>query len=267
MFDLLLGIDFVVFAQILDDLNIQTVFHNEVSLPRSFCIVSVFIHRLQYRQIVFASALIVVFTEGRSRMYDSCTVFRADVIHAGHEKCLFVCLAERHKLFVFNVFQVFALHFFYDFVFVVCKHLISQILTDPEEIAILFAADDSALDVINFRTYGQRHVGCQRPGRCRPCQEVFIVCILALELHGQRVDLDILVALCDFVGSQSRFASRTIRQDFVSLVNESGLKEFVDDPPASLDVVVVECDVRIVQVAQISHSFTHLLPKAFVCKY
>ena len=68
-------VDFIAFREVFDDIDIQTVFHNEAALPRGFGVFASFINRLQHREVVFAAALIVVFTEGRRGVYNACLLY------------------------------------------------------------------------------------------------------------------------------------------------------------------------------------------------
>ena len=71
---LFLGENLVVLGKVLDYFNVEAVLHDEAAFPRSFCIASSLVDRLKHRQIIFAAALIVVFTESRGRVNDSRTV-------------------------------------------------------------------------------------------------------------------------------------------------------------------------------------------------
>lgn len=85
----------------------KTVFHNEAALPRGFGVFASFTNRLQHREVVFAAALIVVFTEGRRGVYDAGTVFCGNIVHAGNDERVFIFVryAERHQLLIFPVFH------------------------------------------------------------------------------------------------------------------------------------------------------------------
>ena len=65
----------VVLCQIFYNLNVQAFLHYKVTFPRSLCIASSLIYRLQYRKVVLASALVVIFTKSRGGMNNACTIF------------------------------------------------------------------------------------------------------------------------------------------------------------------------------------------------
>ena len=53
----------------------------------------------------------------------------------------------------------------------------------------------------------------------------------------------------------------------MTFIYEACLEEFLDNPPACLDVVVVQCDIRVLHIGHICHTVTHLLPHVCVCEY
>ncbi len=264
MCDLLAGEQLVLRGQRLDDLDVKTVFHDEAAVPGCPDELALLVNRVDDRQAVLLAAVIVVFTECRSGMDDAGTIFHADVIHAGHVERFAVDLDVVHVLFVFHVLEVFALHLFDDLVLAFAEDLVSQRLCDVEVVAFLIAFGHLRLDIVEVGADGQRDVGCECPRRCGPCEEVLVVGALFLEFAGQRLDVDFFVALRDFVGSQARAAARAVRQDLVSFVDQTGLEELVDDPPDGLDVVVVECDVRIVHIDEEAHALGHVAPHSFI---
>ena len=157
---LFFGENLVVLCQILDYFNIKTVFHYEAALPRCFCVAASFVNRLKYRQIVFASALIVVFTESRSCVYYAGTVFSGNIVHACDIESLLSCrnLYERHNLLVFHIFQSCTLHFIEDFIFSCTQNLVCKTLCYIENIALIIAFEHFRLDIVDVRTYCQCHV-------------------------------------------------------------------------------------------------------------
>ena len=64
--------------------------------------------------------------------------------------------------------------------------------------------------------------------------------------------------------SKSCAASRAVRQNLVTFVNQSSLEEFLDNPPACLDVIVVQSNVRIIHIYHVSHSLGHFFPHSLV---
>ena len=266
MLHLFLGVDLVFGGQPLDDFHIKTVLHNESSRPRSIRIFTLLVHRIYYRKIISSSSIVVVFTECRRCVYDSGTVLNGYVIGACHEEGFLIRLDERHKLLVFDIFEIFSLHLFEDLIVLRAQHSVCQHLCNVEYIAFLVSCRHLHLDVIHVGTYSQRNVGGQRPRRGGPCQEI-LVGVFSLELGGDGGYLYFLIALSYFMGSKTRPASRAVRQDLMSFVYHIGLEEFLDYPPKRLNIIVIESDVWVIKIYQISHSLGHLSPHAFICEY
>ena len=186
--------DFVFGCQPFDDFNIKAVFHYKSALPWSCSIETLLIYRVYYRKIVFSAALIVVFTERRSGMNDTCTVFCCYIVHTCNEECFFVSLYKRHKLFVFYIFKVAAFHFFDDFIVALAENLICKALAYIKYAALFIACCHLNLEVIIVRSHCESYVCSQCPWSCRPCKEIF-VCVFSLELCCDSCCLDFLVSL------------------------------------------------------------------------
>ena len=257
MLHLLLRVDLVVLSKILDDIYVETVFHDESSCPRCLSVAASLIDRLEHRQIVLAAAVVVVFTECRGRMNDSGTIFSADIIHTSDYKGVLsvLDLAERLDLLIGPVLHVTSFDLIDHFVFLAGEHLICESLSYPKEIPFVFAGLHEAHHVIDVRAYCQRNVGRECPWSCGPCEEVLVVMIDTgtSELACECIDLYILIALSYLVRSKTCSAARAVRQDLVSLVNKALIESILDDPPACFDVVVFICDIRIFHISEVSH--------------
>ena len=66
------------------------------------------------------------------------------------------------------------------------------------------------------------------------------------------------------MGSQSRSAPRTVRQNLVSFVDHSRVKKFLQDPPACFDKIVIQRDIWMIQIDEISHALRHAAPHTFI---
>ena len=227
MFYLFFGENLVLCRQILDYIHIKSFFHYETSRPRSGGVAAPLVDRLKHRKTIFASALVVIFTESRSRMNDSRTVFDGHVIHAGDKESLFVSLNKRHKLLIFDVFESRSLHRIEDLVFAFSKDFISQMFRNVEDVSFFIAFCHSRFYIIYVRTYRQSRIGGESPRRGGPRQEIFVFCSRSPEFYCECIGLYHLVALGYFVGSQTRSAARAVRKYLVSFVYESFIKEFL----------------------------------------
>ena len=268
---LLLGVDLVILGKILDDIDIQSVFHYESALPRSLCIAASLVYRLQNSEVILASAVIVVFTESRSCMDDSGTVFCRYVVHACNDERVLALFrhAERLDLLVCPVLHVGALYLLDYLILFTSESLISKRFGYPQKVAFVLAGLHEALNVIYVRSYSKSDVGSECPRCCCPCEEVLVVMVNACtsELAGKSIDLDVLVALSYLVRSKTCSAARAVRQDLISFVNKSLVEGVLDDPPSGLDIVILVSDIRIFHVREISHLLGHIGPHLSVFEY
>ena len=155
---LLLGKDLVVLCQVFDDFYIEAVFHDEVACPRSLCVASALVYRLQHRETVFLSAVVVVLTESRRSMYDTCSIIYGNIVHACYVECFLVRLAERHELVIFPILHVFAFEFFKHFVIACPKDFVREVLRQIENITLIVALEHLYFDVIYVRSYCKSNV-------------------------------------------------------------------------------------------------------------
>ena len=259
--------DFVFSSQPFDDVYFQTVFHYETSNPWSICIFTFFVNRVNYRQVVSHTSLIVVFTECRCSMNDTCTVFDCNVVCASYEERFLFRSDERHQLFVIHVFQICTFHFFQDLIVFCSQNFVSQNFCQVEDVSFFIACCHFNFYVVNIRTNCQCNVGSQCPWSCCPCQEVFVFSSNFLEFCCDCCNLNFFISLSYFVGSQTCSATWAVWQDFVSFIDFVSLEELFQDPPSSFDEVVVQSDVWVVQVDQVTHSLCHFSPHTFVSEY
>ena len=91
--------------------------HYKHVLPYCLSIFTSFVNRLKYWKIISKSCLVVIFTEGRCRMYNSSTIFSSYIVCTCKEESFLVSLNKRHKLVIFNILKILTLHFLYNFIF------------------------------------------------------------------------------------------------------------------------------------------------------
>ncbi len=251
----LLRVDLVFRRQPLDDLHVELRIQHKAAGPWSLGIVALLVHRIRYRQAVFLSGIVVVFTESRRGMNDTGAVFNGDIVVAGHIERLLIHLDERHELFIFDIFQILTLHFGNHFIGIGSQDLICKGLRHIVYFPVLFR-----FDIIDIAANGKGDIGRQRPRRGGPCQEIFIIRIFSFEFCGDRIRFYFFVAKRYLMGSQAGSASRAVRQDLVAFIDQSGLEEFLQDPPAAFDIIIVKGNIRVIQIDQITHSLCHLSP-------
>ena len=183
-----------------DDIDIESVFHDKTAFPRCCRIFSLFVNRLKNRRSVLHAAVIVIFTESRRGMNDSRTVCRRNIIHTGDKKSFVLRnVCPRHQLFITDAFQVFPLHLFKNFIGILAEHLIREFLCHVEDVSFLIALQHLCFDIIDFRSYREECVRCQRPGRRRPREEILVFFYFYFKLYGQCVDLNFFIPLRDFM--------------------------------------------------------------------
>ena len=158
MGNLFLGINLVFSCQPFDDVYVKSIFHNESSCPRSFCIFTLFIYRIYYRQVVSSSCVVVVFTECRCCMNYTCTILDCNVICACHEERFLVRRDKRHQLFILNILQILALHLFDDFIVFCSENLVCKNPGNVEHLALFISCSHLHFNIINVRTYCQGYV-------------------------------------------------------------------------------------------------------------
>ena len=267
---LLLGVYLVLSCQILENFNVQTIFHYEAAGPWSLGKSALLVYRSCKRNVVATAGIVVVFTECISGVNQTGTILGADIIRTCNEERLLVSvfhLYERHELLVFLILQILTLHSFQNFVLAFSQHLVCQSLSDDQHVAFFRSFQHLRADVIYFRTHGNQHVGRQGPRCGGPCQEVLVVHALALELAGYSQYGNLLVSLCNLVGSQSRSAASAVRLYLVAFVDQSGIEELLQNPPAGFNIIVLVCNIRIIQVRHVCHAVGHIRPHAGVLEY
>ncbi len=263
MLDFLLGVNLVFGSQILDDVDIQPLLHNEAAGPGRLRILPLPVHGIGDRQAVFAACHVVVLAKGGRRVDDARTVCRRHIIAERHIERLFIHADERHQLLVFHIFEIPAFDGFHHRVRTDrSEHGFGQLFRDVQVFPVLLC-----LDVVYLCAHGERDVRRKRPGRRRPGEEVRVLLSLFTEATCDRIALDLFISLCNFVGSKSGTTAGTVRQDLVTFVDEPAVEELLEQPPDGLDVVVFQRDIGIIHIDEIPHAFRHFAPRFFVRKH
>ncbi len=119
-------------------------------------------------------------------------------------------------------------------------------------------------DVVNGWMNCKGDVGDERPRRCRPDEKERLFLTFDLHLHIDGWVFYIFVAERHFVRRERRFATRAVRLNLVSLVDQPSIVVLLQRPPDRLDVIVLERDVRMIQVDPVAHHAGQLFPVGFV---
>ena len=216
----------------------------------------------------------VVFTEQRSGMNNTRTVFRADIIRVDDPVCAvgdevkafldllifaafdqvaaFGFFAEevREERFVTHSQQIFAFAARRDFrhgVFlVICTE--TRFRQNVEIIAVL------DFDIVNIRSGGKRHVGRQSPRGGSPRQNVGVLFADYFEPDGNGVVDNFLVALIGFEVGQRRGAAGAVRQNLVAFVDQSLIPEILEHVPDGFHVLGVHGAVSVAEIDPAAHA-------------
>src|SRR4029078_5200322 len=112
----------------------------------------------------------------------------------------------------------------------------------------------------------QCRVRHERPRRRGP-DENAPRAVLEIERDVNARILDVRVSEGTFVAGQSGLATRAVRQDLVSAVQQVFVEERLERPPDAFDVIVRERDVRIVVVEPICDALAEALPLLAIREY
>ena len=66
------------------------------------------------------------------------------------------------------------------------------------------------------------------------------------------------------MGRQAGAAARAVGQNFVAFVDQAFFVELVENPPFGFDIIVIEGDVRVIQIDEIAHALGQFAPLRFV---
>ena len=191
-------------------------------------------------------------------MDDARAVGHGDVVVADDEPRLLVQLAdgEVEQRHILHALERRAGHFRQHLKLLLREHRLHQRLRHDVHAAVLRLK--AAVGV--GRVHAQRHVRRQRPRGGRPRQQVGVFLALDREAHIGGRFLDRLVALRDLVGGQRRAAARAVRDNFVSLIQQPLLPDFLQAPPFGFDVVILIGDIRMLHVHPVADLIAHDLP-------
>ena len=259
---------YLLFTEVFHDLYRETVFHDEVSLPRTLCELSFKVYRLEEYDVVLLACDIVVFTECRRRVNEACTVcVYYEVAADDFEFVSFRNIGFGEYRLVFLIFEI--LTFFCSDYFVVScsEHSVCSSFSYAEDASFVRTVQHLRPYVCELGVYHDRNVGVKRPCRCRPCEEVFVLCALLPEFTCKRQDIVFLVAESYFVGSKTCSASRAPRNYFVSFEQESSVECALQNMPSCFDVVVVECDVGVFKIDRHTKTEAEVFPVAYILEY
>ncbi len=194
----------------------------------------------------------------------------------------------RHQLLVVHAFELGTLHAVND-----APRALLLLLVEWQEVALLAllvslqVSIDTALrhnqshwlaiveiisldgNIVNLRTHTESHVGWQCPRCGSPSDEIRFAPLGPLSLRildqelccgGEVLHVAITTRLVQLVRAQACTCAWRIWLDGIALVKQALVVELLEEPPQSLDVLVVVSDIRMVEVNEVTHLLGQLAP-------
>ena len=237
---------------------------------------------IQSRHAGCVTHFLIVRTESRRDMDDTCTVFGRHVVARNNTESAFTRVHPREERFVFQTDEVgtfaapndlwlYRLTFFVRSADVLLISRETRFRED-DHLPLWGGREGFSLysHVVNLRPYTQGGVGRQRPRRRRPRNDVHISLpcgegqggVLYLEPCRARKVLHIAVTarLVQLMRTQARAGCRRIGLNSVTLIQIAFLVQLFEQVPQRLDILVVVGDIRVVKVHPISHLFGQVGP-------
>jgi len=219
---------------------------------------ALWVHGHQGRQVVLLARGQVVGAERGRDVHDAGAVLGADEIAGDGVAVVLIDRQERIQRLVVPSQQIAALDAAQQFGVrqVIAEHRLQPRLGQPQLVVVMLHQD-----VVDLLTDRHRHVAGQCPRGGGPHQEIGAGLIPQRELD---VDAGVLgaflVTLGQLVAAQWRAATRAVRHDLVTLIDQPAIPELLQDPPERLDVVVGQRAVSRGQVHPVADALRHPLP-------
>ena len=118
--------------------------------------------------------------------------------------------------------------------------------------------------VLDVGMYREQQVRRQRPWRRGPHQEGRVGLPLHSESHVDRRVLDLAIPLRHLVRRQRGTDARVVRHHLVALVQQLLVPQLLQELPHALDVVVVQREIRVLEINPEAHAFRHGFPFGYV---
>ncbi len=252
MRDLAAAVEEPALLEVGDDFGVRVL--DEPSGPRRHLAREVprLVDRLEQREPLGLAGVVVVLAERGGHVHDAGAVLERDEIGADDAEGARRVLEEREARLVALADELAPLDRAEDLL-VAVEHA-GERLGEYERLPLV-----SDAHVVVLRPHREGDVRNERP-RCRRPHEEIRVLSLDLELDVDRGVLRVGVPLRDLVARKRRAASRAVRDDLVALIEHVLIPELPEDPPDRLDVLVLEGDVRIVEIEPEAELARELVP-------
>ena len=214
--------------------------------------------------IIFFTYTVVILTIRIRSVNDTGTICQCYIIIAGYEVALEVLAVglEIEQGFIFYIFQIAALHGFYDFIIAFAQNAVQECLSHDYIIILIFCFNIGFVCI-----YGQNYVGGQCPRGCCPSKEVGVFCAFHFEFCNGRGFLYILIALCNLVRGKCCAAARAVGNNLVALIQQTLVPDLLQCPAFGFDIVIMVCDIGMIHIRPEADTVTHGTPFLFVCPY
>ena len=234
---------------------------------------AILVDHLQGRYASGGSDALVVGTEGRGNMDDTCTIFSGDIVARDDAESAFARVDPRNELFVFDADKVFALEFLHDFGRFL-EHGLHQGF-GHEDVTRFLGVGMHGLQkhIVDIRTDAEGSVARQGPRCGRPrnsvCRAVTLwqprIRFQFEQRHTSQI-LHVAVAAghVQLVRAEAGARSRGVGLDGVALIEQTFVVQVFEQEPQGLDVVVGEGDVGVVEVDPITHLTSEVVPHVLV---
>ena len=209
---------------------------------------------IQSRHTGCVSYFLVVRTESRCDVYDTCTVFGRHIITRNDAISTLARVYPREERVVLQTYEVRTFVTGYDFgVFEIrgetgfCENN-------------MFAVLERNLHIIYFRSYAEGGVGRQCPRCCSPRNDIPSVFQMELCRTGQILHITVTTGLVQLVARQTRSRCRRVRLNGVTLVEVTFLVQLLEQVPQRLDILVVVGDIGVLEVHPVTHFLRQISP-------
>ncbi len=195
-------------------------------------------------------------------MNDACTIFGADKITRHHIGIVVINGQEGIERVIVLIEQVFALKALDNLILLV----IMQGFFHQEAARINFSVPSPScrwafdLHIVDVFTDSEGNITGKRPGSGRPHQEVNTGFVAQGKTDKDAGVFDIFITLSNFMAAEWRAATRAIRNNLITLIEQFLVPKLLQNPPDALDIIVAEGDVGIVQIYPETNALGELLP-------
>ena len=219
------------------------------------------IHQLNERQVILTTHAGVVLTECRRNVNDTGAVAHGDVGIADDIVELRALALHGVERLILDVLERLALHRFHDDRLL---FLAAEDGFDQRTRHIVGVALEGQLHIFVIRVDAQRDVARQRPRGRRPRDEIGVLRALHLEADDRGRLLDGLIALRNLVAGERGAAARAVRNDLMTLIEQTLFVDLLQAPPFGFDIVILVGDVRMLHVSPVADALAHLFPLGLI---